>query len=92
MGAAVVLVVVGWAAHVGPFDSSPSVGALVAIREDARSASCHSVGEIEANGHAQRVFRCQVTGGKSGAYASGCYWIEHERAIKLMVALEDFGC
>ena len=90
-----VALIAAWAAHLGPFGSSSSVASLVAAREEGSTASCRSIGQIEADGGKQRVYRCQVTLSKSSSaasYVSACYWIQQDRAIKIMVSVPDLGC
>jgi hypothetical protein len=38
------------------------------------------------------VYRCEVTGSKSGAYVSACYWIRQVKAIKITVPVAERAC
>ena len=64
----VVAVAFVWAVGVGPFgddgQSVKSVESLVAAKEGGSSASCRWLGQGEAYGELQNVYRCQVRGSR----------------------------
>lgn len=85
-----------WAAGVGPFreegPSLESVEALVTARLGGGSASCRPLGQGEANGKPQTVYRCRVIGSKRGAYVSACYWIRQDKATRRTILVAEFAC
>ena len=92
----VVAVAFVWAVGVGPFgddgQSVKSVESLVAAKEGGSSASCRWLGQGEAYGELQNVYRCQVRGSKTSPSAPACYWIRQVKVTKITKPRAEYAC